>query len=72
MKAVSRKVLDLPLEQRAMMALRDGVRKAIAERRQMGLPVYVWLGGRVTDISSDRRPASRTFDKGDRSKAKRR
>jgi hypothetical protein len=64
MSRVPQKVLDLPLEQRALLALKEGVRKAIAERRRLGLPVYVWSGGRVTDISSRRNRTSRTASTG--------
>lgn len=63
MSSLPRKFLDLPLEQRALMALKDGVKKAIAERRRLGLPVYVWSGGRVADISSGREAVSRSASK---------
>lgn len=64
MSSIPPKVLDLPLEQRALMALKGAVKKAIAERRRLGLPVYVWSHGRVVDISSARKLASRPASKG--------
>jgi hypothetical protein len=70
MNDVPRKVLDLPLEQRALMALQDGVRKAIAERRRLGLPVYIWSGGRVADISSSRERNSRSASKSKKLRAR--
>lgn len=63
MSSVPPNVLDLPLEQRALMALKDAVKKAIAERRRLGLPVYVWSGGRVVDICSGRKRDSRSPSK---------
>jgi hypothetical protein len=63
MSSVPRNVLDLPLEQRALMALKEAVKKAIAERRRLGLPVYVWSDGRVVDISSGRKATSRSASK---------
>ena len=51
MSRVPVNVLTLPMEQRALMALRSAVRKAIAERRKLGLPIYIWSNGRVVDIS---------------------
>ena len=52
MSSLPRKVRDLPLERRALLALRAAVRKAIAERTREGLPVYIWSGGKVVDISA--------------------
>ncbi|HEV2325419.1 MAG TPA: hypothetical protein VGS10_15810 [Terracidiphilus sp.] len=70
MSRVPRDVLDLPLEQRALLALKEAVRKAIAERRRLGLPVYVWSGGRVVDISSGRKRNSRPVSKSKRIRSK--
>ena len=52
MKALSAKILALPLEQRAEMALRAAVKEAIAERIRLGQPVYVWSGGKVVELSA--------------------
>jgi len=52
MKRVPQRVQELPLEKRALLALRAAVKKAIAERSREGLPVYVWSGGHVVDLSS--------------------
>ena len=46
-------VLDLPLEQRAEMALKAAVEKAIAERARQGLPIYIWREGRVVELSPE-------------------
>lgn len=50
MKSHNSAALDLPLEQRALLALRSAVRKAIAERKRAGLPSYVWAKGKVAEI----------------------
>lgn len=40
-------LLELPLEQRAIMALRAAVREVIEDNARRGLPVYVWSRGKV-------------------------
>ena len=42
--------LDLPLEQRAELALKAAVKKVIVEHARQGLPIYVWLDGAVVEI----------------------
>lgn len=39
-------VLELPLEQRAEMALKAAVERVIVEHARQGLPIYVWRDGR--------------------------
>jgi hypothetical protein len=48
------KLLDLPLEERALLALKSAVKKAIAERSRQGLPVYIWSGGKVVELAARR------------------
>ena len=43
-------VLDLPLEQRAELALKAAVKKVIVEHARQGLPIYVWRDGTVVEI----------------------
>jgi hypothetical protein len=50
MSNVPQNVLELPLEERALLALKAAVKKAIAEHAREGLPVYVWSGGRVVEL----------------------
>lgn len=50
MSKVPRDVLELPLEERALMALRAAVKEAIAENHAKGLPVYVWRDGKVVAL----------------------
>lgn len=44
-------VLELPLEQRAEMALKAAVEKVIVEHARLGLPIYIWRDGDVVKIS---------------------
>ncbi len=44
-------VLELPLEQRAEMALKAAVEKVIVEHARQGLPIYIWREGRVVEMS---------------------
>lgn len=67
MNSLPASVLELPLEQRAEMALKAAVEKAIAERAREGLPVYIWSAGKVVELSaadlrarSRRRPSKKT------------
>jgi hypothetical protein len=60
MKRISKKIADLPLEQRALLALRAAARKAIAEDHKLGLPVYIWRNGRAEELPA---PAPRTRKK---------
>ncbi len=46
-------VLELPLEQRAEMALKAAVEKVIVERARRGLPVFVWRDGKVVEMSPE-------------------
>jgi hypothetical protein len=46
-------VLELPLEQRAEMALKTAVEKVIAEHARQGMPIYVWRDGKVVEIPPD-------------------
>lgn len=50
MSKLPKDVLALPLEQRALLALRAAVKKAIAERIREGLPVYIWSDGKVVEM----------------------
>jgi len=44
-------VLELPLEQRAEMALKAAVEKVIVEHAHQGLPIYIWREGKVVEMS---------------------
>jgi hypothetical protein len=46
-------VLDLPLEERAIMALRAAVEKVIIDNARRGTPIYVWRDGKVVEVSPE-------------------
>lgn len=46
-------VLELPLEERAEMALRAAVEKVIVEHARQGFPVYIWRDGAVVEIAPE-------------------
>lgn len=60
MKPASKTNGDLPLEQRALTALRVAVRKAIAHRHELGLPAYVWRNGRIEELQPPRTRTTRS------------
>ncbi len=48
----SAKVLKLPLEVRAEMAIRAAFESVIDEHARAGLPIYVWRNGQVVELSA--------------------
>jgi hypothetical protein len=46
-------VLDLPLEERALMALEAAVEKVIEEHAREGLPLYIWRDGKVVAVPAE-------------------
>jgi hypothetical protein len=54
-------VLDLPLEERAEMALKAAVEKVIVEHARQGLPIYIWRDGRVVEVPPDELRAQATL-----------
>jgi hypothetical protein len=44
-------VLDLPLEERAEMALKAAVEKLIIENARLGRPIYIGRNGKVVEVS---------------------
>ena len=43
-------VLELPLHERGLMALRAAVEKVIEENVRTRMPIYIWRDGKVVDI----------------------
>ncbi len=43
-------VLELPLPERGLLALRAAVEKVIEEHAREGLPLYLWRDGKVVAI----------------------
>jgi hypothetical protein len=50
MKKVPANVLELPLEERAEMALRAATREVIVEHARLKLPIYIWRNGEVVEV----------------------
>jgi hypothetical protein len=46
-------VLDLPTEERALMALRSAVEELIIEHAHTGAPLYIWRDGKVVAIPKE-------------------
>jgi hypothetical protein len=46
-------VLELPIIERAEMALKAAVEKVMEEHAREGLPVYIWRDGNVVEISAE-------------------
>jgi len=46
-------ILNLPLNVRAEMALREAVRGALEENARLGLPAYIWRDGKVVAVSPE-------------------
>jgi len=46
-------ILELPIEERAFIALKVAVKKAIEEHAREGLPMYIWRDGRVIAVPAE-------------------
>jgi len=47
------KVVEIPMPERGLIALKVAVKKAIEEHAREGLPIYVWRDGKVVEIPAD-------------------
>ena len=45
-------ILELPLAQRAEMALKAAVEKVVEEHVRDGRPLYIWRDGKVVEVSA--------------------
>jgi hypothetical protein len=57
-------ILELPLAQRAEMALKAAVEKVVEEHVRDGRPLYIWRDGQVVEVSAQelREQSTRTRD----------
>jgi hypothetical protein len=46
-------ILDLSLEERALMALKEAVDEVIEDRARQGLPLYIWRDGKVVAVPAE-------------------
>ena len=53
MSKVSDEIMALPIEERALIALRVAVRKAIEEHAREGLPMDIWREGKVVAVPAE-------------------
>ena len=53
MTKVPANVLELPISERGLIALKAAIKKAIEEHAREGLPIYVWRDGKVVEIPPD-------------------
>ncbi len=53
MKEPPANVLELPLQERALMALEAAVEKVWEEHAREGLPIYIWRDGKVVEVSPE-------------------
>jgi hypothetical protein len=49
-------ILELPLAQRAEMALKAAVEKVVEEHMRDGRPLYIWRDGKVIEVSAQETP----------------
>lgn len=52
-------ILELPIEVRAQMAMKDAVEKVIEDHIRSGRPIHIWQDGKVVEISADELRAQR-------------
>lgn len=50
---LSDEILNLPLQERAEIALRRAVRKVIESNARDHLPVYIWRDGKVVAVPAE-------------------
>jgi hypothetical protein len=55
-------VLDLPILERAEVALNEAVRKLKIDHARRGLPIHIWEDGKVVEISADQLRAELGLD----------
>ena len=46
-------ILELPLAQRAEMALKAAVERVVEEHMRDGRPLYLWRDGKVIEVSAE-------------------
>jgi hypothetical protein len=49
-------IVELPIAERGLMALKVAVKKIIKQHAREGLPIYTWRDGKVVEIPPDELP----------------
>jgi len=52
-------ILELPLSERGLMALKAAVEKVIDEHAREGLPLYTWCDGKIVAVPAEELRARR-------------
>ena len=50
MSKVHPNVLELPIAERGLRALKTAVEKVIVEHARQGMPIYIWRDGEVVEV----------------------
>lgn len=53
MTKLASSVVELPIPERGLMALKVAVKKVIEQHAREGLPIYTWRDGKVVEIPPD-------------------
>ena len=53
MNKPSTNILELPLSERGLLALKAAVEKTIEEHAREGLPMYIWRDGEVVAVPAE-------------------
>lgn len=57
--AISQDILQIPLSQRAEMALKAAVEKVMEDHIRSGRPIHIWRDGKVVEVSAQELRAQR-------------
>jgi len=52
-------LLDLPMEVRAEMALKEAVEEVMVDHIRSGRPIHIWRDGKVVEVSAEELRAKR-------------
>jgi len=52
-------LLDLPMEVRAEMALKEAVEEVMQDHIRSGRPIHIWRDGKVVEVSAEELRAQR-------------
>ncbi|MHB8654337.1 MAG: hypothetical protein ACYDA9_10700 [Terriglobia bacterium] len=52
-------LLDLPMEVRAEMAIKEAVEEVIEDHIRSGRPIHIWRDGKVVEVSAEELRAER-------------
>jgi hypothetical protein len=53
MNNVSKEILELPIHERAALAMDAALKKAVEEHTRKGLPMYVWRDEKVAAVPAE-------------------